>query len=123
MQCCPLDSASLGLHHPQLCPVQPLGTPKPIPALWEWQCTKEGGSGLFPALGDGEGAEISALWAAKAYSLFSEGMFATTGMSHSLAAPPPPAWLRVRGAPWGFGVTLCLCRLSSFVSEVFSPHA
>lgn len=42
MQCCPLDLALLGLNHPKLCPVQSLVTPKPIPALWEWQCSGQG---------------------------------------------------------------------------------
>lgn len=46
VQCCPLDSHSLGLNSPKLCPVQPLVTPRPVPALWNGSAVGRAGQGL-----------------------------------------------------------------------------
>lgn len=130
VQCCLLHSHLLGLNPPKLCPVQPLVTPKPVPALWEWQCCGQGrgwqgtdrGVWALPALGtEWEQRFLHCGWPKHWAVPSADGQMFATGMSHSLAAPHPPAtcWGRsLKGA-----VTLCLCRFSSFVSQVFSPHA
>lgn len=114
MQCCLLDSALLGLNHPQLCPVQPLVALKAIPALWEWQCCGQGkgwqghkGEGLPGSSllwGWSGRAEISALQVAKASSSLFPVLTGRGDVCHHwdvplTGSPSPPAWPRVEEAP------------------------